>query len=83
MAHPAEEFAIGLAAVFFVPAVSDAATTTCLSQSDSPGLQGRTLVLRSSCDELSLVAVAKVLLSPLAAAVQLSDSLTPSSAGQS
>lgn len=79
----AGEFAIRLAAAFSIPAVSDAMMTTCLSQSDSPGLQGRTSLLRSSCDELSLGAVAKALLSPLAAAVQLSDSLAPSPAGQS
>lgn len=83
LACPAEEFAVRPAAAFSVPAVSDAMMTTCLSQSDSPGLQGRTLLLRSSCDEVSLDAVAKALLSPLAVAVQLSDSLTPSPAGQS
>lgn len=83
LAHLAGGFAIRLAAAFSVPAVSGAVMTTCLSQGDSPGLQGRTLLLRSSCDELSLDAVAKALLSPLAVAVQLSDALTPSPAGQS
>lgn len=83
LAHLAREFAIRLAAAFSVPAVSGAVMTTSLSQSDPPGLQERTLLLRSSCDELSLGAVAKALLSPLAVSAQLSDSLTPSPAGQS